>query len=41
MSRSLLSKTATSLRRFSAVARHLSEKDESVIVRIGSAQRDG
>ena len=41
MSRSLLSKTATSLRRCSAVARYLSEKDETVIGHIVSAQREG
>jgi len=40
MSRSLLSKTATSLRRCSAVARYLSEKDEAVIGQIVSAQRE-
>jgi len=40
MSRSLLSKTATSLRRFSAVARYLSEKDEAVTGHIVSAQRE-
>jgi len=40
MSRSLLSKTATSLRRCSAVARHLSEKDETVIGHIVSAQQE-
>jgi len=40
MSRSLLSKTATSLCRCSAVARYLSEKDEAVIGQIVSAQRE-
>ena len=40
MSRSLLSKTATSLRRFSSVARYVSENDEAVIGQIVSAQRE-
>ena len=40
MSRSLLSKTATSLRRFSSVARYVSENDEALIGQIVSAQRE-
>jgi len=39
-SRSFLCKTATSLRRFSAVARYLSEEDETVIGQIVFAQRE-